>query len=388
MRRVSIVGVSSSGKSTLAREIAKLNQAPVVELDSIHWQAGWQPRPPEEFRALTLPRLETESWIVDGNYSQVRAEVWRRADTIIWVHIPFWQNLWAVIRRTGQRIFTREKLWADNRESLLMQLGKESIVRWVWNTHRPYEERYRKAFREMGLREDSPRHLTLKGREHARIFLETIARTPNHTVPEDVLVYPVRFGKNAEAEILVFRNAKTGLVEVMSDVRQDTEDPRAVAKREFQMDGWTLSQGHPRRFATRSTVVRVPRPPAELAVAEGSDRTMKSLRAIGSSPRLRSEFRFHHAYWAHIHGAPERIHARVTDANGVPQESMLFWMSLEKAAKTMTKTAKDFLPELKIALDDYRNSCVSLDSGSPVRLAKDQSITSPKVEPGPPEAGL
>lgn len=386
MRRVSIVGVSASGKSTLAREIAKLNQAPVVELDAIHWQAGWQPRAPEEFRALTLPQLEAPSWIVDGNYSAVRADVWRRADTIIWLHIPFWQNLWSVIRRTGLRLFTREKLWADNRESFLMQLTKDSIIRWVWNTHRPYEERYRKAFREMALREGSPRHLTLKGRDQARVFLETIARTPGHTVPERVLVYPVRFGKNGEAEILVFRNAKTGLVEVMSEMRTEDEDPRDVAQREFRLDGWTLSEGHPRRFATRSAVVRVPRPPAELAVAEGSDRTMKSLRAIGASPRLRPEFRFHHAYWAHIHGAPERLNARLTDAIGVPQESMLFWMSLEKAAKTMTKTAKDFLPELKMALDDYRNSGASLES-APVEKPASNLISSPDAS-SPPEAGL
>lgn len=384
MRRVSVVGVSASGKSTLARELAKLNQAPVIELDALHWQAGWQPRAPEEFRALTLPRLESDRWIVDGNYSQVRSEVWRRADTIIWLHIPFWQNLWSVVKRTGKRLFTREKLWADNRESFWTQFTKDSIVLWVWNTHKPYEERYRKAFREMSLREESPRHLTLRGREQARIFLETVARSADHTVPERVLVYPVRFGKNGEAEILVFRNAKTGLVEVMSDARAETQDPREVARREFQLDGWTLTEGHPRRFGTRSAIVKTPPPPEEVAVTEGSSRTMSALRAIGANPRTRPEFRFHHAYWAHIHGAPERLIARLTDADGHAQESMLFWMSLDKAAKTMTKTAKDFLPELKIALDDYRNSGVPLDSGP----APARRLTPPADEPAPPEAGL
>lgn len=384
MRKVSIVGVSASGKSTLARELSKISGIPVVELDSLYWQKGWQPRPPDEFRALTLPRLQADRWIIDGNYSTVRADVWRQADTIIWLHIPFWRNLWSVTSRTLKRVFTREKLWADNRESLWAQFTKDSIIRWVWTTHGPYEERYRKAFREMSLRDDSPRHLTLRGRDQARIFLETVARRPDFSVPERLLAYPVRIQRNGEPEILVFRNAKTGLVEVISEFRQPGETLGGLARRALAFEGLGLDEGHPQRFATRSAVVRVTRPPEELAVAEGSERTMSALRAIGASPRLRPEFRFQHAYWAFVRYSPERISARLIDAEGVAQDATLFWMSIEKAAKTMTRTAKDFLPELQEAIAAAR----SVENLQKEAMVSAKTLTASSGESSPPEAGI
>lgn len=407
MRRISIVGVSASGKSTLAARLSPMISAPSIELDALFWKAGWQKSEPEELRSKTYPLLSQERWIVDGNYGQVREEIWRRADTIIWVHIPFLQNLWSVIRRTGIRVFTRQKLWAENRESLRTLFSKESIVLWVWNTHQAYEERYRNAFRQMSLLPDSPRIITLRGRDQARIFLESVKRHPQNAVVEKVMVYPIRFQKSDDPEILVYRNAKTGFVEVMSETRIADESTCQIARREFKLEGWTLLPSHPQRFATASQIVKVDLPPEELAVAEGSGRTMSALRAIGAKPRLRPEFQLHHAYWANIRGAPERLFLKTTlecDSHG--KDLTLFWIGLAKAEKTMNKTAKAFLPELREALQAYRNpnlqettalkaaavvdETVEHRSEDSAELAKTaQSALKPLGrDPAPPEAGL
>jgi adenylate kinase family enzyme len=64
MHRVSVVGNSGSGKTTVAAELARLIGAPHLELDSVFHQAGWVPLPepdhgwrgPEFLAAAGQPR--------------------------------------------------------------------------------------------------------------------------------------------------------------------------------------------------------------------------------------------------------------------------------------------------------------------------------------------
>ena len=41
MKRISVVGSSGSGKTTVARRIAEALDAPHVELDELHWGPDW-----------------------------------------------------------------------------------------------------------------------------------------------------------------------------------------------------------------------------------------------------------------------------------------------------------------------------------------------------------
>ena len=52
MRRIVVTGSTGSGKSTLAAELARRLAIPHVELDALHWEAGWNPVP--ELRLLVL----------------------------------------------------------------------------------------------------------------------------------------------------------------------------------------------------------------------------------------------------------------------------------------------------------------------------------------------
>ena len=53
MRRVSVVGISGAGKTTLARRLAPALDVPHVELDAIFHQPGWTELPVEEFRLVS-----------------------------------------------------------------------------------------------------------------------------------------------------------------------------------------------------------------------------------------------------------------------------------------------------------------------------------------------
>jgi len=151
MRRVSIVGVPGSGKTTVGRRLAASLDVPFVELDAIFHQPNWSELPRDAFRSRVNEVLTTDGWVVDGNYPAVQDLVWQRADTVVWLDIPRRVVLRRVVLRTLRRAFTREALWNDNREPLtnFYRLDPEkNIIRCTWVKHPEYVERSGAAMSE------------------------------------------------------------------------------------------------------------------------------------------------------------------------------------------------------------------------------------------------
>jgi len=136
MLRVSVIGTSCSGKTTISKRIADEHQIPHIELDEIFWQPNWTPMPVDQFRSAVQALVVDEAWVIDGVYGKVRDIVWPHATDVIWMNLPLATVLWRVIRRTTQRVVTREKLFAGNRETLGKAMSsKESLIWWVIRTH-------------------------------------------------------------------------------------------------------------------------------------------------------------------------------------------------------------------------------------------------------------
>jgi adenylate kinase family enzyme len=130
--RIVVIGMSGAGKTTLARKLAAQLGTTHIELDSLHWDRDWTPRPLDRFRALAAEAVAAERWVADGNYSSVRDVVWPRATTIIWLNLPFRVVFGRVLARSLRRAFTGETLWQGNRESLTRTFfSRESILWWV-----------------------------------------------------------------------------------------------------------------------------------------------------------------------------------------------------------------------------------------------------------------
>jgi adenylate kinase family enzyme len=134
--RIVIVGTSCSGKTMLAKKIAKILGLPHIELDAIYWQPNWDPRPNEEFCALVCQTLTGDRWVVDGNYSVARNIVWGRATTLIWLNYSFPTVFSRALRRTLRRAWDKEILFSGNRESFKTSfLSTDSILLWVLKTY-------------------------------------------------------------------------------------------------------------------------------------------------------------------------------------------------------------------------------------------------------------
>lgn len=151
MRRVSLVGVPGSGKTTVGRQLAESMGVPFIELDSIFHQPGWGELPRDEFRQRVSEAVTAEAWVVDGNYAAVRDLVWQRADTVVWLDLPRRLVIRRIIVRTIRRALTRERLWNNNREPLtnFYRLDPEkNVIRWAWVKYDDYVERYSAAMHD------------------------------------------------------------------------------------------------------------------------------------------------------------------------------------------------------------------------------------------------
>jgi adenylate kinase family enzyme len=89
-KRVMIFGPSASGKSTVADALAKKLNFPVCHLDQLRFlpHTFWVPRPIEEFRMLHDEVVNSEKWIVDGNYTDLMPSRVARATAAIWLNPP------------------------------------------------------------------------------------------------------------------------------------------------------------------------------------------------------------------------------------------------------------------------------------------------------------
>lgn len=152
--RVVVVGVTSSGKSTLAEELAKRFELDYIELDALHWEPNWQGAPLEVFRARVEKATQAEKWVVAGNYHVVRDLVWPRAEAIIWLDYPLPMVVWWLTKRIFRRWWTKELLWGTNREPLWVHFklwSPDSLYHWLFKT-------YRRRKREIPLLLSQPEH--------------------------------------------------------------------------------------------------------------------------------------------------------------------------------------------------------------------------------------
>lgn len=143
MKKIIIIGVTGSGKSTLANRLVEKLQYPYIQLDKLFWKANWQESSDEEFFSKIEEAIQSDTWIIDGNYGRTNHLTWPKADTVIWIDLPFYRTLYQNVLRSIKRAFSQKELWegTGNKESFARMFSKDSIVRWVFKTYKPQKKR-------------------------------------------------------------------------------------------------------------------------------------------------------------------------------------------------------------------------------------------------------
>jgi adenylate kinase family enzyme len=111
--KITIIGSSGGGKSTLARKISQTFSIPRLELDRIWFSYDGHKvmnGTPEQKQAVQEKiksdvqkfLSEHESWVCDGTYSKIQPLIADVADTVVLIKRPLYQRIFSHIKRNLQ----------------------------------------------------------------------------------------------------------------------------------------------------------------------------------------------------------------------------------------------------------------------------------------------
>ncbi|MFG3643564.1 topology modulation protein [Micromonospora sp. NPDC047762] len=99
MDRIAIIGCGGSGKSTVARQLARVLDVPLTHLDATYYDQHWKPLQQDEFAAQQEKIVAGERWIIEGNYAGTLPIRLAAADTVIFLDLPATTCLWGIAQR-------------------------------------------------------------------------------------------------------------------------------------------------------------------------------------------------------------------------------------------------------------------------------------------------
>ena len=95
-----MIGNAAGGKSTLARELARRRELPLIEVDRLLWQPGWQLTPEADYAREHAKIIAQERWVIDGLGRQDSiAPRLARCTEIVLIDLPLWMHFWLAAER-------------------------------------------------------------------------------------------------------------------------------------------------------------------------------------------------------------------------------------------------------------------------------------------------
>ena len=153
MQKVVIIGCGGSGKSTLARKLGTHTGLPVVHLDQIWWQPGsWEHLSREEFDVQLDAVLNSERWILDGNFNRTLERRLDFCDTVIYLDYNRFVCIWSWLKRMV-------RYWGKSRPDMGPDCPEKfdwSFFTWLWNFNKTNRKNY---------------HALLKARTNLKVYI-------------------------------------------------------------------------------------------------------------------------------------------------------------------------------------------------------------------------
>ena len=145
-QRICVIGCGGTGKSTLARLLGERLGLPVHHLDVMFWRAGWQPGTNAKLTADLEPVVNSERWIIDGNFAATLPMRVARADAVVWLDLPTHEALWGALRRAAHY---RGRSRPDMAQGCVESFDW-SFLRWVLEFREKSRPQIESALRDVG----------------------------------------------------------------------------------------------------------------------------------------------------------------------------------------------------------------------------------------------
>jgi len=143
-QRILVYGVTGSGKTTLAVQIAKRTGLPWHSVDDLTWEPGWVEVPPDEQRRRMKNICSGERWVLDTAYGRWIDVPLASVQLIVALDYPRWVSLSRLARRSVRRVVRHELACNGNVETVGKLVGSDSIIRWHFRSFTRKRARIRK----------------------------------------------------------------------------------------------------------------------------------------------------------------------------------------------------------------------------------------------------
>lgn len=97
--KISIIGGSGTGKTTLSNNLGKVLNIPVYHIDGIHHLENWKLRNKQERDKIILEKVNESKWIIDGTYRSTLQQRLETSDLIIYLDYSSLAQVKGVIGR-------------------------------------------------------------------------------------------------------------------------------------------------------------------------------------------------------------------------------------------------------------------------------------------------
>ena len=97
--KISIIGGSGTGKTTLANNLGKQLNLPLFHIDGVQHLENWEERNKDERDKIILEKIKESKWIIDGTYRSTLKERLENADIVIYLDYSSMAQIKGVLGR-------------------------------------------------------------------------------------------------------------------------------------------------------------------------------------------------------------------------------------------------------------------------------------------------
>ena len=156
-KKIAIIGLPGSGKSTFASKLGKILNIPVHHLDRHMFEPGGKKRDKQEFIKVQKAMLEETCWVVEGCSFSTFEMRFAKADVVIYFHFSRFVCFWRFVKR----LFNYEREYGG-----LRAINRE-LLKYTWN----FDREKRARIEELREKYSQTDFLIFRNQKDADLFL-------------------------------------------------------------------------------------------------------------------------------------------------------------------------------------------------------------------------
>lgn len=160
LKKLALIGLPGSGKSTFATALGKVLNIPVHHLDTHQFEPSGRKRDKQEFIAIQKTLIDEDAWIIEGCSFSTFEMRFAQADLLIYFHF----NRLLCFFRLFKRIFNYKKEFGGLRKVTF------EILNYTWN----FDKEKRARIEELREKYPNSKFLIFKNQNDADCFLKDV----------------------------------------------------------------------------------------------------------------------------------------------------------------------------------------------------------------------